>query len=196
MKSLMALMLLVVFIAGCNQGQKMMKPVLTPEQPMPETKAQETVYPEVTHANALDLKLGETYRMRPLSYDEWDQGIGDSVITRIYWGTVDPSGLLHKGVSPDDPKTRVEFDLRDKRPYSQTLEGKPVIDSIEQDDGTRRHDEILIRVESERIQVIGVVHQTQRTGGPRGDRFTYEAATYWAVPIENLTHPDRKFEYE
>lgn len=175
------------------------KPALIPEQllvepPMPETEV--PVYPEVTHANALDLKRGEAYRLRPSSYDEFDDGFGDSVIASIYWGTVDSSGHLYKGVSPDDPKTRVEFDLRDKRPYSQTLDGTRVIDWIEQDDGTLIHDEILIRIESERIQVIGVEHPTQRTGGPRGEKFTYQAAIYWAVPIENLTHPDRKFEYE
>ena len=190
----------LVIVAKYLSKQEEMKPVLTlepvSEQPIPETEAQEPVYPEVTHENALNLIQGETYRLRPSSVHEFEDGFGDSVIASIYWGTVDAWGQLHKGVSPEDPKTRVEFDLRDKRPYSQTLDNKRVIDWVEQDDGTFLHNEILIRIESKRIQVIGVEHPTQRTGGPRGNRFTYEAATYWAVPIENLTHPDRKFEYE
>lgn len=136
------------------------------EPPMPETQRQETVYPEVTHANALELKRGETYRMRPSGYSGYDNAFGDSVIADIHWGTVDLWGQLHKGVSQDDPKTQVIFNLRDKNPYSQTLDGKPVIDSIEQDDGTFIYDEILIRIASERIQVIGVEHPTKRTGDP------------------------------
>lgn len=98
------------------------------------TEVETTVYPEITHANALNLMRGETYRLRPSGYSESDDGFGDSTIRDIYWGTVDPWGRLHKGVLPDDPKTLVTFDLRDKNPYRQTLDGKPVIDSIEQDD--------------------------------------------------------------
>ena len=118
-------------------------------------------------------------------------------------GNVDQSGQLLKsgetlkGVLPEDnPKVRVTFDLR-KNPYSQTLvDQKPVIDWVEQADGTRIYDQLLIQVESERLFVVGVEHQTQRTGGRRGQTFTYHVATYYATPIENLTHPDRTFEYE
>ena len=38
--------------------------------------------------------------------------------------------------------------------------------------------------------------ETEKIGGPRGDTFTYAGTQYGAVAIENLTHPDRKFEYE
>lgn len=162
-----------------------------------QVPVKQPIYPSVTHTNALELKRGETYRIRPPGYDDWDKvGLGDKTILRIYWGNVDNIGQLSKGVSPDDPKTCVTFDLRDKNPYSQTLDGKPVIDSIKQEDGTIRYDEILIRIESERIQVISVEHQTKRTGGRRGNRFTYQEATYWAVPVKNLTNSDRTFEYE
>ena len=192
----------LISLVGCDQGQKMMKPVLTPEPthakdepPPPETDAQETVYPEVTHANALKLKLSETYRMRPSGYFEVENGFGESTIWYIYWGNVDNRGRLHKGVLPEDPKTHLTFHLDrnniDKLPYSQTLDEKPVIDWIEQDDGTLIHDEIVIRVTTDPFW-----DETEKIGGPRGDTFTYASAQYGAVAIENLTHPDRKFEYE
>ena len=193
----------IVILTGCDQGiPKMMKPVLTPEpttveQPMSEAETpdepeiQEPVYSEITHANALELQIGETYRMRPASYDAWDNGFGDKTIRTIYFGTVDNRGQLQKGVSPDNPKMVSAFFLQ-KEPYSQTLEGKPVIDFIEQDDGTRIYDEILIQVTDR-----NTLPQTgEKLGGSRGNRFTYKFANYGAVLIENLTHPDRKFEYE
>ncbi len=198
MKKLFILSLMIFVIIGCDQGQKMMKPVLTPE---PEVIAEpsipeppppvEEVIPEITHSNALRLRLGETYRLRPSSYYELPDGFGELTIRYIYWGTVDDQGRLHKGVSPEDPKTRLKFYLIDKNPYSRTLDGKPVIDWVDLDDGSRVYDEILIRVTTGPIW-----DETEKTGGPRGDRFTYAVADYWAVPIENLTHPDRTFEYE
>jgi len=36
----------------------------------------------------------------------------------------------------------------------------------------------------------------QRIGGRRGNRFEFTTVAYDAVLIENLTRPDRKFEYE
>ena len=107
------LLCVIVILAGCDEGQKMMKPALTPkpiaeqppvEQPMPETEVEATVYPEITHENALNLIPGETYRIRPSSYDESPDGFGDLIIWRIYWGTVDSSGKLHKSVSPGTPE--------------------------------------------------------------------------------------------
>ena len=199
MRKLFVPILIVFLIIGCDQNQQMMKPVLTPEvtaePPLPEPPPPpaEEVIPEITHSNALELRLGETYRMRPSSYDELDDGFGNSTIWYIYWGNVDNRGRLHKGVSTDDPKTRLTFHLKviDKNPYSHTLDGKPVIDWIDQDDGTIIYDEIVIRV-TERV----FKNETEKTGGPRGNRFTYAVAQYWAEPIKNLTHPDRTFEYE
>ena len=187
----------IVILTGCDEGiPKMMKPVLTPEpttveQPMSEPEVQETVYPEITYENALDLQIGETYRMHPSSYEAWDNGFGDNTIRSIHFGSVGRSGQIHKGVSPDDPKMSSAFFLR-KEPYSQTLDGKNVIDWIEQDDGTRRYDEILIQITDR----LTLPQKGEKIGGPRGDRFTYMFANYGAVVLENLTHPDRKLEYE
>ncbi len=196
MKTTYIFLILLVVFSACDEGKKMVDDVI--QEPAPTetpTPPAEEVIPEVTHSNALRLRIGETYRMRPSGYFEFENGFGDSLIWYIYWGNVDTEGRLHKGVLPDDPKTRLTFHLDrsniDKLPYSQTLDEKPVIDWIEQADGTLIHDEIVIRV-TERV----FADETEYIGGPRGDTFTYAVAQYGAVAIENLTNPDRTFEYE
>ena len=96
----------IVILTGGDQGQKMMKPVLTPEpttveQPMSEAEAQGTVYPEITFENVLELMPGERYRMRPT---ESHEGTGDEgVIYSVSWGSVGQSegtsGSFHGGRS-------------------------------------------------------------------------------------------------
>ena len=182
----------IVILTGCDQGQKMMKPVLTPEpttveQPMSEAEAQGMVYPEITFENVLELMPGERYRMRPT---ESDEGTGDEGrIWSVSWGSVggNPKELL-EGFTEEDPKVYAWFSMINdggKAPYAKTLDGKPVIvkDPV--------WDEIVIEI---------VVNQwdggVQQTGGPRGNRFDFTLVEYSAILIENLTHPDRKFEYE
>lgn len=68
MKVLITLMLLVVLIGGCDQGQKMMKPDLTPEpvsEPTTEPPPEQPMYPEITFENALDLIPGQRYSVQP-----------------------------------------------------------------------------------------------------------------------------------
>ena len=186
----------IVILTGCDQGQKMMKPALTPEPtiepppvepPIPETEVGATVYPEVTFENVLDLIPGERYRMRPIDSHE---GSGDEgLIYSIGWGSVggNPKELL-EGFTEDDPKVYAWFSMGNdggRAPYAKTLDGKPVIakDPV--------WDEIVIEI---------VVNQwgggVQQTGGPRGNKFDFTLVEYSAILIENLTHPDRKFEYE
>lgn len=117
----------IVILAGCDEGQKMMKPALTPEpttveQPMPETDAQETVYPEITFENVLELMPGERYRMRPT---ESHEGTGDEgVIYSVSWGSVggNPKELL-EGFTEDDPKVYAWFSMvnANRVPYAKTL---------------------------------------------------------------------------
>ena len=75
-----------------------------------------------------------------------------------------------------------------KAPFAKTLDGKRV---IERDPVW---DEIVIEIVS-----IGGPERPegfQEIGGPRGNRFEFTLVEYDAILIENLTHPDRKFEYE
>ena len=82
MKVVMALMLLVVFIAGCDQGRRMMDkaitqlPTVDTTEPKVETDTmpEQTMYPEITFENVLDLAPGR-YRLTPnQGYAEGSEG--------------------------------------------------------------------------------------------------------------------------
>ena len=191
----------LVILAGCDSAKQMMETTLTPEpttdltpeptteQPpvepsMPETD-EETMYPEITFENVLDLEPGQRYRLRPIDSHE---GSGDEgLIYSISWGSIDKDRNLREGFTEDDPKIRAWFSMGNtgRSPYAKTLDGKPVIvkDPV--------WDEIVIEI-VENTWGGGV----QETGGPRGNRFEFTLVEYSAILIENLTHPDRKFEYE
>lgn len=186
------LLCMIIILAGCDDGKQMMKPVLTPEpttqpptvtHPMPETEA--TVYPEITFENVLNLAPGEKYRLRPIDSHE---GSGDEgIIYSIGWGSIGEDRRLHEGFTEADPKIRAWFSMANtgKAPYAKTLDGKPVIVK------EPLWDEIVIQIVEN--QWGGGV---QETGGPRGNRFEFTLVEYAAILIENLTHPDRTFEYE
>ena len=191
----------LVILAGCDSAKQMMETTLTPEpttdltpeptteQPpvepsMPETD-EETMYPEITFENVLDLEPGQRYRLRPIDSVE---GSGDEGLIRsIGWGSIDKDRNLREGFTEDDPKIRAWFSMGNtgRSPYAETLDGKPVIvkDPV--------WDEIVIEI-VENTWGGGV----QETAGPRGNRFEFTLVEYSAILIENLTHPDRKFEYE
>ena len=185
----------IVILTACDQGiPKMMKPDLTPEpttveQPVSEAEAQGTMYPEITFENVLELMPGEKYRMRPT---ESREGAGDEgVIYSVSWGSVggNPKELL-EGFTEDDPKVYAWFSMGNtgKAPYAKTLDGKPVIvkDPV--------WDEIVIEIIS--FGGLSGPGGAKQTGGPRGNRFDFTLVEYDAILIENLTHPNRKFEYE
>ena len=73
-------------------------------------------------------------------------------------------------------------------PYAKTLDGKPVIvkDPV--------WDEIVIEIIS--FGGLSGAGGSKQKGGPRGNRFDFTLVEYDAILIENLTHPDRKFEAE
>ena len=184
----------IVILTGCDQGQKLMKPVLTPEpttveQPMSEAEAQGTVYPEITFENVLELMPGEKYRMRPTSYDLL--GKEDTKILSVSWGSVGgyPRVIL-EGFTEDDPKILAGFSMvnANRVPYAKTLDGKPVIvkDPV--------WDEIVIEIIS--FGGLSGPGGSKQEGGTRGNRFEFTLVEYDAILTENLTHPDRKFEYE
>ena len=50
-------------------------------------------------------------------------------------------------------------------------------------------DEIIVEITRSR----GV---SETLGGERGNKFPYKIVSYEGVAIENLTHPDRVYEYE
>ena len=74
------------------------------------------------------------------------------------------------------------FELR-KRPYALTRDGNRVIAS------EPKMDEIV-------IEIVSQMWARKETGGNRGNRFEYDVVAYNAILIENLTHPERTFEYK
>lgn len=149
----------------------------------------EALVTALTFDNALDLSPGMRYRFRPRGYSEGTDGLGDWQFHEFYWGSVDEGvGQLREGFTMDSPKFAVIFNLTSK-PYSYTLDGTPIVEWLRVDDAPDVFDEIVIEVNRKTREEVLL-------GGPRRNRFTYPLVVYEAVAIENLTHPDRMFEYE
>ncbi|RKU09180.1 hypothetical protein C6503_21820 [Candidatus Poribacteria bacterium] len=193
----------LVILAGCDSAKQMMETTLIPEPttdltPEPTTEQppvepsmpeidERTMYPEITFENVLDLEPGVRYRMRPTSSSERSGAEGK--ISSVHWGSIDiKTRELREGFTDDDPKIFAAFYFVDtdtgEAPFAETLDGKKV---IERDPVW---DEIVIEILWNRWGAV------QETGGPRGNRFEFTLVEYNAILIENLTHPDRKIEYE
>ena len=141
---------------------------------------------EITFENAFDLTPG-IYRFRPNSYNSRSGDLGDDVITGLLWGSVG-FGEVIEGSPPDAPKLSVYIELN-PQPYEKMLNGKLAIEFERLADGTVIVDELLVEI-GEKLR------EGTEQGGERGNRFTFTEIVYQGVALENLTHPDRAFEYE
>ena len=196
-KMLLVILSLCIFVIGCDDMSKPAMDVIAdavspPTEPTPEAvppiEVSEPEIPAITFENALNLIPGQRYRFRPTGITRSSSGAGDALIWGVEWGNVLSEQFLERGGFPADaPKIRITFNFQPTKPYGETLDGKPVIE-YETVGGIPLSDEIVVEVTSE-----AVVFENQ--GGARGDRFNYTSAHYTGVAIENLTHPDRKFEY-
>ena len=179
MKNLLLLILaLVVVVVGCEDMQKPVMDVIA--DPTATESPAPVVEPEIsglTYTNAFDLQPG-VYRLRPTSYDV----VGDDVIGNVYWGSVSPWGEPIAESPPDAPKLLVTIEF-DPQPYYQMLNGQLAIEY------KPVNDEILVEIGDK-------LREGEETGGERGNRFTYTYIVYAGVALENLTNPDRMFEYE
>ena len=153
-----------------------------------ETTAPEI--PEITFENALNLVVGRRYRFRPTHLETTTDRWGDVLLRGVTWGNIDRDlEFVERSDFPTDaPKIRLDISFFENQPYFETHDGKPII----------RHtilnnqpisDEILVAITASR----GVV---DARGGQRGNKFDFKHIRYQAVAIENLTRPDRVFEYE
>jgi hypothetical protein len=153
-----------------------------------ETTAPEI--PEITFENALNLVVGRRYRFRPTHLGTTTDRWGDVLLSGVTWGNIDHDlEFVERSDFPTDaPKIRLDISFFENQPYFETHDGKPII----------RHtiinnqpisDEILVAITASH----GVV---DARGGQRGNKFDFKHIRYQAVAIENLTRPDRVFEYE
>lgn len=177
------LILLVVVAISCDDMRKpamnvISEPVAT-EEPAPVVETQPL---EITFENAFDLAPG-IYRFRPNSYNSGTGDLGDYVITGLLWGSVD-LGEEVEGSPPDAPKLTVYIELN-PQPYEKMLNEKLAIEFQRLADGTVIVDELLVEI-GEKL----------REGTEQGGEREYTYIVYAGTALENLTNPDRAFEYE
>ena len=153
-----------------------------------ETTAPEI--PEITFENALSLGVGRRYRFRPTHLETTTDRWGDVLLRAVTWGNIGPDlEFVERSDFPTDvPKIRVDISFSEKQPYFETHDGKPIIRHT-RINNQPASDEILVEITNRH----GVV---DARGGRRGNKFDFKHIHYRAVVIENLTLPNRVFEYE
>ncbi len=160
----------------------------TIEVVIPETTAPEIL--EITFENVLYLKVGERYRLRPTDLSGSGVGWNEAVLNTINWGNIshDESFVERSDFPADAPKIHFRLWITDPKPYFYTRDGIPIIEH-----GIIRNQSISDEIIVEITRSHGV---SETLGGERGNKFPYKIVSYEGVAIENLTHPDRVYEYE
>lgn len=190
MKRAFVLLSLLVLIA-CEQGQQIMNSVVSPEQPDDTAELVDDtaeLLPAITFENVLKLKPGQRYRMIPTEINGGSEPEGEDKIGDVSWGNVGgyPRVVL-EGFTDNDPKimawfsmgNAINYGIKNVLPYALTIEGKKVIE---------QGDEIV-------IEIVGLETLAEQEGGTRNNKFVFTLVEYSALLIENLTNPDRLFEY-
>ena len=167
-------LLMIVFVA-CNQTKNRVGPVLTGAASTPETK--EDVIPEVTFDNVLDLEVGKRYKMRPTSHVE-SLGVSwlDHKLSVLFFSNVS------EGLGADIRAIDARFTLN-PAPYLLKSKLERVLNFARSTD-SRVYDEIIIKIT-----------QKKEIGEKERGVLIFDYVNYEAVAIENLTNPDRTFEY-
>lgn len=148
-------------------------------------------YPEITLENVFDLKP-RYYRLKPYEYLSLHSEVNYQPIvlyllwSTVRWGTRDEGPGLVKidGFPENVPNIRLAIEMI-RRPYLYTKDGKPIFDY----EITRVFDELVVSINSQ-------PHVEKVEGHPEEFPFEYTFVYYRGEIIENLTHPDRKIEYE
>ena len=143
---------------------------LTPKstKPVAETALQ---IPAITFENAVNLTPGERYRFQPVGISRTNNKAGESTIPSISWSKTVPEG---------SPRIIANLEL-EPRIYQFSVDGIPAIsDPYDRSIPWNERDEI----------VVEIIEKLDEAKARNGDI----RVEYTAVAIENLTHPDRKFE--
>ena len=160
------------------------------ETPPTEPVAEEVIE-AITFENVLNLQAGKTYKLKPSSLLELGHGL-DAVVTNLSFSSLSEFEpiRLRADLPADTPKVIAWFALN-PAPYEQTKTMQPVFGVYGWESFVEEVDEIVIEIKG-RTELI----EKTSPGGRGRDPFTYHIVNYEAVAIENLTNPDRKFEYE
>ena len=146
--------------------------------------------PEITFENALNLVVGRRYRFRPTHLETTTDRWGDVLLRGVTWGNIDRDlEFVERSDFPTDaPKIRLDISFSENQPYFETHDSKPIIRNTIINNQPIS-DEIVVAITASH----GVV---DARGGQRGNKFDFKHIRYQAVAIENLTLPNRVFEYE
>ena len=186
MKTLLILLSLCVCLFGCDGVKKPVMDALDDTVVPPEEPTQAEI-PAITFENAIDLAPGK-YRVQPNDFSTSSNEFGEDVFSGIFWGNVSYGGKFveREDFQPDAPKTFIGIIFKPK-PYRNSVDGVPVID----------YDPVTFEIFDEIVvEIISKRSEEEKTGGERGDTFKYNYIRYNGIAIENLTNPDRIFEYE
>ncbi len=116
MKNVWIVMLVCVCFIGCDDMSKpamnvISEAVISPVEPTvegtPPVETTETVIPELTFENALNLIPGQRYRFRPTGITRSSSGAGDALIWGVEWGNVLSEQFWNMGISPQMPPKSV-----------------------------------------------------------------------------------------
>ena len=134
----------------------------------------------ITFENATNLIPGERYRFQPDGIARTNNKAGESTIPFISWSNVDFSTFVAITVPEGSPRIDARFDL-EPRIYQFSVDGIPAI-SDPYDESTPWHERDQV--------VVEIIEKVDESKARNGDI----RVKYTAVAIENLTHPNRKFE--
>ena len=192
----LALLCAMIFAVGCDEGQQMAMNVVSEpvasdivasETAPTETIATEPVatepeYLSLSLDNALNLTPG-IYKFRPASFSGFDGFIGT-----LEWRSIDLFGDPVIGYPADAPKISLTIELNPP-PFDTQLDGTGTLGFARLDTGEFIVDELIVEIRQE-------LRRGKETVGPRGNRYEYTYVVYEGTALENVTNPDRLFEYD
>ena len=155
----------------------------TPQDPAVMQPTAPTAKPgitAITFENATNLIPGERYRFQPDGIATTNNKAGESTIPFISWSNVDFSTFVAMTVPEGSLRIDARFDL-EPRIYQFSVDGIPAI-SNPYDASTPWHERDQV--------VVEIIEKIDESKARNGDI----RVKYTAVAIENLTHPNRKFE--
>ena len=186
MKKLLLFSLLCIVVLGCEDGKQMTLNVINPvatDAIVSEPVATEPEYLSLSLENALSLTPG-VYKFRPASFSGFDGYIGT-----LEWGSVDAWGDPVIGYPEDAPKISVSIELN-PTPFDMQADGiTQTLGFARLDTGEFIVDELIVEIGRE-------LRRGTETVGPRNNRYEYTYIVYEGTALENVSNPDRLFEYD
>ena len=147
-----------------------------------EPVATEPEYLSLSLDNALSLTPG-VYKFRPDSFSGFD-----GYIATLEWGSIDLFGDPVIGYPEDSPKLSITIELNPP-PFDTQLDGRSTLGFARRDTGEFIVDELIVEIGRE-------LRRGTETVGPRNNRYEYTYVVYEGTALENVSNPERLFEYE